>query len=394
MRRFLQSAFLFSGDADHVPQLLRRGAMLGMLGMVLLSFAVANLQALLWQSSQWLVSTILPAIVVELTNEERAVAAAGALRRSSVLDEAAQLKAEHMAAEGYFAHYSPKGVTPWDWFDEVGYVYAHAGENLAIHFSDSGEVVEAWMKSPTHRANIVNGNYTEIGVGTAKGTYQGYDTIFVVQLFGTPALPIARPTPQVAAPLAVVPNVPVVVPEVTIGSTTSTTLAAVVSGAETSASSSVDAIASSSVLVTETASATAMALAYESTPRTPVDIPLPPEPALSVEEYQVEEDMVSLYSGTVATSSGLPVLLQAAPDVSAGATKTAFLSRIATQPNMLLTIVYSVLTTAIAMMLLLSIALAVRSHRPWQIVYSLALLILTGGLITLHLYLTGGAVVV
>jgi hypothetical protein len=393
MRRFLQSAFLYSSDPDRGPQLLRRGAMLGMLGMVLLSFAAANLQALLWQSSQWLVSTILPAIVVELTNEERADIAAPALKRSSVLDEAAQLKAEHMAAEGYFAHYSPKGVTPWDWFDKVGYVYAHAGENLAIHFSDSGEVVEAWMKSPTHKANIVNGNYTEIGVGTAKGTYQGYDTIFVVQLFGTPALPIARPTPQVAAPLAVVPAAPVpdvAVPVLALGSSTPVEA---VSGAEITAGSSTELMASSSVLVTETATASPIAVAYESTPRTPVDIPLPPEPPLSVEEYQVQEDMVSLYSGTVATSTGLPVLLTT-PQESAGATKTAFFARVATQPNMLLSLLYGVLSAAIGLMLLLSIALALRAGRPWQMVYSLILLILMSGLITLHVYLTGGALVV
>ena len=64
--------------------------------------------------------------------------------------------------------------------------FAQLGQ-AAIHVDAvGGDVVDAWMKSPTHRANIMNGNYTEIGVGTAKGTYKGTPTVFVVQFFGTP----------------------------------------------------------------------------------------------------------------------------------------------------------------------------------------------------------------
>jgi hypothetical protein len=122
-----------------------------------------------------------------------------------------------MAKNGYFAHFAPDGTSPWHWFDEAGYVYTHAGENLAIHFTDSNEVVDAWMNSPKHRENIVNGVYTEIGVGTAKGKFEGYDTVYVVQLFGTPAqAPVvaARPVTPAPAPaqLAVAPVPATVVP--------------------------------------------------------------------------------------------------------------------------------------------------------------------------------------
>ncbi len=205
----------------------QRLALGGMFVLTLLTFVGANLHAYLWQSSDWLVSTVLPAVVVKLTNAERSELAEAPLRRNSVLDSAAQMKANHMAKNEYFAHYAPNGTSPWYWFDQAGYTYAHAGENLAIHFTDSSEVVDAWMKSPTHRENIVNGNFTEIGVGTAKGEYEGYDTIYVVQLFGTPAAapkPVVKPVvaaastpPPVSAPTPapVTSDFPEITPEET-----------------------------------------------------------------------------------------------------------------------------------------------------------------------------------
>lgn len=155
--------------------------------LVLLTFSIANVQSFVWMSSEWLVSTVLPAIIVELTNEERTGESLTTLTRNPLLDEAAQRKAEDMATHEYFAHTSPDGVTPWYWFDDVGYDFARAGENLAVHFTESDDVVDAWMDSPGHRDNILGDGYTEIGVGTAKGEYKGFPTVFVVQLFGTPA---------------------------------------------------------------------------------------------------------------------------------------------------------------------------------------------------------------
>jgi hypothetical protein len=76
--------------------------------------------------------------------------------------------------------------------DDSIYVCATAGgiiTRVALYLGVGiQEVVEAWMNSPAHRENIVSGKYTEIGVGTAKGTYDGYETVYVVQLFGTPAV--------------------------------------------------------------------------------------------------------------------------------------------------------------------------------------------------------------
>jgi hypothetical protein len=191
----IKDLLLPTNSNNHSPHILQKVSMLMMVGLVLLSFAMTNLQALWWQSSDWLVGAVLPAVVVDLTNKERGDLYLNTLTRSQALDEAARLKAEHMAKNSYFAHYSPDGVTPWYWFEQVSYKYLHAGENLAIHFTDSKSVVDAWMNSPTHRANITNQKFTEIGVGTAKGVYEGYNAVFVVQLFGAPALDVENNLP-------------------------------------------------------------------------------------------------------------------------------------------------------------------------------------------------------
>jgi hypothetical protein len=110
------------------------------------------------------------------------------------------MKANDMATNGYFSHTSPTGKTPWYWLEQVGYNYQFAGENLAINFTDSQDVTNAWMASPEHRANIEKGQYTEVGTGVATGMYQGKQAIFVAQDFANP-LPV--PTQTIPANTAV-----------------------------------------------------------------------------------------------------------------------------------------------------------------------------------------------
>lgn len=175
---------------------LQRLAGTGLVALALISVAQSNLLVVLQKQIDFMLSAVLPGVIVELTNEERIAHALGDLRRNPILDEAARLKAMHMRAEGYFAHWSPEGVSPWFWFEQAGYDYVHAGENLAIYFDDSDEVVTAWMESPLHRENILRDEYTEIGVAAIEGEYKGYDTVYIVQLFGTPAV---QPPPAIVA---------------------------------------------------------------------------------------------------------------------------------------------------------------------------------------------------
>lgn len=131
------------------------------------------------------------------TNQARVADGLPALHESPLLDLAAQEKANDMVKNEYFAHTSPAGLTPWYWFYNVGYDFTAAGENLAVNFTDSADVTNAWLNSPEHRANILDSNYTDIGMATAQGTFEGHPAIYVVELFGAPA-PAAIPVANAA----------------------------------------------------------------------------------------------------------------------------------------------------------------------------------------------------
>ena len=172
-------------DNGHRPHLLRRASIFPLATVMLIIFAIAIGQSVLLKGSNFL-AAVLPGVLTDMANDTREIYALGDLKISPTLEYAAKLKAIDMASKGYFAHNSPEGNTPWHWFDLAGYRYIYAGENLASHFSDSREVHDAWVSSPTHRANIINGNFTEIGIATAEGYFEGVPTTFVVQMFGRP----------------------------------------------------------------------------------------------------------------------------------------------------------------------------------------------------------------
>ncbi len=171
----------------HRPHILRRGWLVAFLAIALLSEGVILSQAVLAPGPNVFLAAVLRSDVIAYTGDARAGEGGQPLVESDVLDAAAQAKAEDMASKGYFAHVGPEGEEPWVWLQRQGYEYAYAGENLAVRFNDSKDVVDAWMASPAHRANILKPVYQEIGVGLAEGTYKGGPATFVVQYFGTPA---------------------------------------------------------------------------------------------------------------------------------------------------------------------------------------------------------------
>lgn len=89
--------------------------------------------------------------LIALTNEQRSIFGAGDLKRNDLLMRAAQKKAENMAELGYFAHMSPTGITPWQWFYGVGYKPLKAGENLALAYTENILIVNSWMNSLSHK---------------------------------------------------------------------------------------------------------------------------------------------------------------------------------------------------------------------------------------------------
>ncbi len=136
-------------------------------------------------------SQILPEKIVELTNLERSKAGVPPLRLNGLLNEAAQRKAGDMFAFNYWAHTSPSGRDPWGFFKEVGYNFLYAGENLARDFATPEGVVAAWMASPSHRENLLNPKFHEIGISVVDGSLNNAETTLVVQLFGTSATSLA-----------------------------------------------------------------------------------------------------------------------------------------------------------------------------------------------------------
>ncbi len=163
------------------------GGTVGVLAFLILgvfSLSIADHYALRSGS----LASVISAVLVDLTNVDRSADELSALTVNPVLTAAAQAKADDMASKGYFAHVSPDGVDSWYWFRQQKYTFLYAGENLAVDFSDSVDVERAWMNSLTHRANILNDRFTEIGIATAQGTFQGRPTTFVVQMFGTPSI--------------------------------------------------------------------------------------------------------------------------------------------------------------------------------------------------------------
>ncbi|MDQ0169217.1 CAP domain-containing protein [Paenibacillus tundrae] len=107
--------------------------------------------------------------VVKLVNAERAKAGLNALTSDALLDKVAVAKAKDMSDNNYFAHQSPTYGSPFDMMKQFGVTYSYAGENIAQGQKTPQEVVTAWMNSEGHRANILNKNFTQIGVGYYNG---------------------------------------------------------------------------------------------------------------------------------------------------------------------------------------------------------------------------------
>ena len=103
--------------------------------------------------------------VVTLVNQERAKAGLAPLKINTKLAGVAERKAEDLRDKNYFAHNSPTYGSPFDMMKQFGITYTSAGENIAKGQKTPAEVMNGWMNSPGHKANIMNANYTEIGVG-------------------------------------------------------------------------------------------------------------------------------------------------------------------------------------------------------------------------------------
>jgi uncharacterized protein YkwD len=116
--------------------------------------------------------------LVKLTNQNRTKA----LKLDPKLSFVAQTKANDMVNKDYFGHTTPDGHRFFYFFQQLNYSYQSAGENLAVDYKNNKEVVDAWMASSSHKANIINPRFTKVGIGIAhKGEHY-----YIVQLFAQP----------------------------------------------------------------------------------------------------------------------------------------------------------------------------------------------------------------
>lgn len=148
----------------------------------------SNPGTLLGPKSSQRAGTLNPAVILTITNDYRRQEGLVDLTANTLLAQAANTKAKDMIDNQYFEHTSPTGVTPSQLVTASGYQFRSTGENLAMgDFTDEKDLVDAWMASPGHRANILNKDYTEIGVSADLGNFESRTTWFSVQEFGRPA---------------------------------------------------------------------------------------------------------------------------------------------------------------------------------------------------------------
>ena len=118
------------------------------------------------------------------SNQQRAKHNVAPLTENKILAQAAQDKVNDMIARNYWSHQTPDGEQPWIFIDDVSYSYQRAGENLAYGFVTSTATINGWMQSESHRENMLDPLYSEVGFGIAEAqNFQGQGTQTVVVAF-------------------------------------------------------------------------------------------------------------------------------------------------------------------------------------------------------------------
>lgn len=196
LHRTLKNSFIPHKGNNYHPHLLRSKHALWY-GIV---FLVLKIALVIFALSIPLEAFTTPNVIeaqrtklVTLTNQLRVEKGLSALWEVAPLDASALARAQDMNAQQYFSHVSPDGHRLDYFLSQAGYAYEEAGENLAMGFSDADAAMSAWMKSPTHYANLVDTGYQDLGIGVVAGVYHDQPTVFVAQHFGVPYPPSLVP---------------------------------------------------------------------------------------------------------------------------------------------------------------------------------------------------------
>jgi hypothetical protein len=177
---------------NHKAKVLWPRSIVILIGLFIMGRSIIDITIGLKPGVLGFASQINPDKVIELTNAERLNAGVSIVKVNAELNQAALAKATDMFEHNYWAHISPTGTEPWYFITQSGYKYQHAGENLARDFSNPTDVVKAWMASPTHRQNLLDDRYKDIGVAVLDGYINGVETTLVVQMFGSSTTSVAK----------------------------------------------------------------------------------------------------------------------------------------------------------------------------------------------------------
>lgn len=140
-------------------------------------------------------SSITEQNIIKLTNEERVNLGIPALATNELLTKAAFAKGRSIIESQTFQH--DIGDRKFsNWVKDVNYKYVYVGENLALDFTTSEGTIKAWLNSPSHKKNLLNDKFKEVGIAVIEDQFQGKNTILIVQIFGTQ---IIAPNSQVIA---------------------------------------------------------------------------------------------------------------------------------------------------------------------------------------------------
>jgi hypothetical protein len=207
MRDFFHHLLTPRHSNKHRAKILHIDSLVIGIALLIFSFAVLFTLQKNYPSVLGISYTITPEELLDITNKIRQENGVHKLTLNKDLTFAAANKANHMLSQNYWAHIAPDGTTPWVFIRNSGYTYLYAGENLGKGFTNSTELVNAWMASPSHRDNMLSNKYQDVGFAIAEGNLTGADTILVVEMFGTrynklsqnqetPALTLVEITPS------------------------------------------------------------------------------------------------------------------------------------------------------------------------------------------------------
>jgi len=180
---------LIKGEAKQLPPFIFPNLSMtnsNKLNKKLLSLSLITIFVINFVSVQMAQAQMNSEYLLNQVNSVRAEHNLAPLQFHPLLNQAAQEKVEALFTAQRFTHDLPE--TPFYTFvDDQGYNYKKVGENLAIDFANEEGVINGWMNSTTHRANMINGEFTDTGIAIVSGRMQGVETTLVVQLFAKPS---------------------------------------------------------------------------------------------------------------------------------------------------------------------------------------------------------------